>query len=48
MEKGSEVGWPPAKEKRKSNEVWIDNYMCSPQIEIPRCLALDVTNSQSY
>ncbi|XP_075261127.1 uncharacterized protein LOC142352857 [Convolutriloba macropyga] len=36
------------KEKIKSIQTWIDNYMCSPPIEIPRCLTLDVATRKAY
>ena len=36
------------KEKQKSIQIWIDNYMCSPPIEIPRCLTLDVATRKTY
>ena len=36
------------KEKIKSIQTWIDNYMCSRPIEIPRCLTLDVATRKAY
>ena len=35
------------KEKIKSIQTWIDNYMCSPPIEIPRCLTVDVATRKA-
>ena len=35
------------KEKRKSIQTWIDNYLCSPPIEVPRCLTLDVATRKT-
>ena len=35
-------------EKSKSIQTWIDNYMCSPPIEVPRCLTLDVATSKTF
>ena len=36
------------KEKRKSIQIWIDNNLCSPPIEIPRCLTLDIATRRVY
>ena len=36
------------KEKCKSMQTWMDNYMCYPPIEVPHCLTVDIATSKTY